>query len=112
MLKLWRELYENTENNSDFSTKYPIGLFKLLIYYEELTIFEALYEEEKNVVQNSSKIIAEIFSYSLMIDNPLLSIFLRNWYPDEIFENSRLVINSIFNNLNKLVESFSNHSWR
>ena len=96
----------------DFNTKYPIGLYKLLIYYEELTVLEALYEEEKEESLNPSNIISELFSYSLMIENPLLAIFFRNWYPEEIFDNSKAVIDSIFGNLNKLVESFNHQTWR
>ena len=60
---------------------------------------------------NVSQVIAESFCYSLIIDNPLLAIYLRNSYPAEIYENSNIVIDSVFNNISKFVESskFSNN---
>lgn len=106
LVKLCQAIY-NSHKADDIDSKYPIGLYKLLIYYEEIAVFESLYLEEKEETANASSIIAELFSYSLMIDNPLLAIFLRNCYAEEIFDNSKAVIDSIFSNLSRIIETFN-----
>ena len=77
-----------------------------MLYYEEILVFEKLYAEEKHRKYRASQVIVEWFRYSTIISNPVLSLYLRNIYPVEIFENSNAIVESAFNDVNKIVESF------
>ena len=74
-----------------------------MLFYEELEGFNMLYEKERDS-EIKETIISESFSYSLIINSPLLAIYLRNKYPDELFQNKDSVIESIVNYLNEFTE--------
>ena len=74
-----------------------------MLFYEELEGFNMLYEKERNS-EIKETIISESFSYSLIINNPLLSVYLRNKYPNELFHNKHKVIETIINYLNEFTE--------
>jgi len=74
-----------------------------MLFYEELEGFNMLYEKERNS-EIKETIISESFSYSLIINNPLLAVYLRNKYPNELFYNKHTVIETIINYLNEFIE--------
>ena len=74
-----------------------------MLFYEELGGFNMLYEKERDS-EIKETIISESFSYSLIINSPLLAIYLRNKYPEELFQNKDTVIESIVNYLNEFTE--------
>jgi hypothetical protein len=90
-----------------FETKYPIGLYKLLIFYEEMTIFEKLYSEEKP----GNSIISDSFSYALIINNPLLGIYLRNKYGNELMKDNQMIIESLLHYINEFTETNGSHQY-
>ena len=62
-----------------FPSRYPIGLYKLLILYEEMNVFNFILSEEPSR-REKAKIITQSFSYSLMINNPVLAISIQKEY--------------------------------
>lgn len=56
---------------------FPISIYKLLIYYENISLFESLYEKEKFKDKiKGSNIITECFSYSIIINNITVAMYL------------------------------------
>ena len=74
-----------------------------MLFYEELEGFHHLFSWE-NYEENRVRIISESLSYSLLISNPLLAIYLANIYPDEVFEQKDTIIDGILHYLNEFTE--------
>jgi len=74
-----------------------------MLFYEELEGFHLFFKREK-VETNRFRIISESFSYALIISNPLLAVYLRNKYPDEMFQFKDAAIDSILHYLNEFTE--------
>ncbi|CAI2359412.1 unnamed protein product [Moneuplotes crassus] len=89
--------------DSRLSYLYPLSVYKLLIFYEELEGFDLLYQQETSE-DTKDNIIAESLSYSLIINNPLIAVYLSNNYPQEVFDNKNIIIDSILNYLNEFTE--------
>lgn len=53
---------------------------------------------------NRIRIISESMSYSMIISNPLLAIYLTNTYPSELFYHKDILIDSILHYLNEFNE--------
>ena len=64
-------MYANSQEINEYNLLYPLSIYKLLVFYEELTVFDKLYSEEKQLNLSSSQVIVESFKYSLIIDKPL-----------------------------------------
>ncbi|CAI2386274.1 unnamed protein product [Moneuplotes crassus] len=88
---------------SSLDTRFPLSLYKLLLFYEELEAFQLLYSKESND-RLKKIIILKSFSYSLLISNPLIAIYLRNIYPDELYSNKSECIDAILTYLNEFTE--------
>ena len=74
-----------------------------MLFYEELEGFHHLFSWE-SYEENRIRIISESLSYSLLISNPLLAIYLANIYPDEVFEQKDIIIDGILHYLNEFTE--------
>ena len=75
-----------------FESKYPLGLYKLLIFYEEMEVLEKLLAEETQK-QEKAKIVSGCFSYTLLVNNPILAAYIKNEYISmmigEILQNTQ-----------------------
>ena len=60
--------------------------------------------QKETLYSNKIRIISESMSYSMIINNPLLAIYLTNIYPNEIFYHKDIWIDSILHYLNEFNE--------
>lgn len=66
---------------------FPLKVYKLLLYYEKIAIFETLYEKEKECDKaDGSNIITESFSYCIIINNITVSLYLLKKYVKELYK--------------------------
>ena len=85
---------------------YPTRLFKLLLYYEKIALFESLYEKEKEYDKaKGSNIITESFSYCIIINNITVALYLLKKYVKELYYKNESIIDSIIFILNEFSES-------
>ena len=85
---------------------FPTYIYKLLIYYEKLTLFESLYDKEKEYGNvKSSHIITDCFSYSIIINNITVALYLLRKYANELRHANESIINSLLLLLNEYTES-------
>ena len=91
------------EEESEVNSVFPANIYKLMLFYEQLEGFHHLYKWE-NYEENRIRIISECLSYSLLISNPLLAIYLANTYPDEVFDQKDTIIDGILHYLNEFTE--------
>ena len=75
-----------------------------MLFYEELEGFHMLFNKEP-IYKNRVRIISECLSYTLIISNPLLAVYLSNTYPNELFHHKDIVIDAILHYLNEFTES-------
>ena len=65
---------------------YDLNIYKLLLYYEKIALFESLYEKEKECDKAfGSNIITESFSYSIIINNITVALYLLKKYVKELY---------------------------
>ena len=70
-------LYDDQYSDIKICNLFPVSVYKLMIYYEKMNIFETLYDMEKRYDKiKGSTIINDWFSYCIMIDNITLAIYL------------------------------------
>lgn len=85
---------------------YPLKMYKLLLYYEKIALFETLYEKEKEYDKaKGSNIITESFSYSIIINNITVALYLLKKYVKELYYKNEAIIDSILFILNEFSES-------
>ena len=79
-------------------------MYKLLIFYEEIEILGTLFEKEISD-KTKRQIISECFSYALLVNNPILAVFLRNNYIDYMLDHTSTIIDSILHYINEFSEN-------
>ena len=85
---------------------FPTYLYKLLIYYEKLTLFESLYEKEKQYGNvKSSHIITDWFSYWIIINNITIALYLLKKFAGELKNRNEEIIDSILVLLTEYTQS-------
>ena len=85
---------------------FPIYVYKMLIYYERLSLFEELVEKEK--IHNRMKegdVIQSSFSYAIIMNHINVALYLFQKYKRSFTEKNEDVIQSIINILNEYTES-------
>lgn len=81
-----------------------MNLYKLMIFYEEYSVFELLYEDEL-ALNLKTNIISSLFSYSILLNNPLIAICIRNKYISHMINDKDNIIDSLLNYLNEFTET-------
>lgn len=76
-----------------------------MIYYEKMSLFEALFEKEKDYgkVKNSD-IIQNSFTYAILINNFTVALYLLQKYRAAFTERVDMVIDSILHIINEYNE--------
>ncbi|CAI2371659.1 unnamed protein product [Moneuplotes crassus] len=90
---------------------FPIPVYKLMLFYEELEAFQLMFNQELYFA-SKIKIIAESLSYSLIISNPMIAVFIANMYPDELFHNKAVAIDTILHYLKEFTENNGGSRYR
>lgn len=84
---------------------FPIYIYKLLVYYEKMSLFECLYEKEKVYDRiKGSNIIVDCFSYAIIIDNITIALYLLKKYRRQIEHKNETIIDAILFILNEYTE--------
>jgi hypothetical protein len=106
ILYLINLLFYDEDNCMDLINIYSLSLYKLLIYYEKISLFETLYEKEKELDKvKGSNIITECFSYSIIINNMIVALYLLKKYIKVLYYKNEAIIDSILFILNEYSES-------
>ena len=74
-----------------------------MLFYEEFNVFEQLYEQEKEY-NDKNTIMSQCFSYTLIINNPLLALGLRHKYAADMYNEHQQIIDSLLHYLNEFSE--------
>ena len=99
-------LFYAPENDLKWVNLFPLSIYKLLIFYEKICLFECLYEKEKLLDKiKGSNIITEWFSYSIIINNITVALYLLRKYIKELYYKNESIIDSILFILNEYTES-------
>lgn len=84
---------------------YPMYIYKLLVYYEKISLFEALYEKEKLYDRSvNSMILHECFSYSVILNNISIAVYFLRKYKRQLLPKCGSIIDSIIYLLNEYTE--------
>jgi hypothetical protein len=96
---------------------FPLSIYKLLVYYEKISLFEAIYEKEKQTYilskkttasddfrMKSSSIINDSFSYAVIIDNITVALYLLRKYNRVLHFKSDTIVDSLLLLLNEYCE--------
>ena len=99
-------LFIEEEEIIDCISIFPLYIYKTLIYYEKLSLFESLYQKEKEL--NDFKgyhIIKDWFSYAIIINNLTVALYLFKKFSRLLYNSNETIIDSILNLLNEYTES-------
>lgn len=99
-------LFFEDEEVIDWISIFPLYLYKTMIYYEKLSLFESLYEKEKEFDNfKGFNIIKDCFSYAIIINNITVALYLFKKYSKLLYSSNETIIDSILNMMNEYTEN-------
>ena len=81
-------LLEFSDESLDWKmTLYPMFIYKMIIWYEEMSIFEALFTNEVNVNSiDTARIISDWFIYAVGVDKIVVAAYISTKFSAYLFK--------------------------
>lgn len=104
ILNFWVILFK-TEAVSETVNLYPLSLYKLLIYYEKLSLFEALYRLENRrdkVIRD--EIVQASFASAIIMNNFNVAIYIFKKFDTCFVDKTEVVLDSLVNIMREFIK--------
>ena len=110
LIEMIHSFRKNDIDMGVYDTLYPIGLYKLLVFYEEFEVVELLYKQEAEF-NHQNEVMTEVFIYALLINNPLLALAISKKYATTLYKSHPAIITAVLNYLNEFTETNGNSQY-